>query len=612
MNNYTITTFKVTETIGDSVFSGNMVSGGTMTITPNAGHVVTASDFSISEVPSQLASVVFTDTTTAGQIGNKITVTSTFVDNFSVAGNLKIKLNIVGDAKVFKKENQTINVGVRLVDNKNNNTFGSSIVSKFNNYIVESTTEVGIDGKYDIFTNIITGSAIKSSVNKIGTITITADSDYFFNKKPYLKNINTKNVYLKQSATTKSDNKYIISYTFDIMFSSNTDVYINDQQPVFIVYSAIQIPTKKNEIINVVLDRTEISDNGGDVKIKVYGNVDATFDLAITKSTDEAYSVINSKTNRTYNIPTPAGVIKGVSAKIPRVRTDVENDHLISSFTFLQEFPRNIIRDTLLAGAMSDTATMNVDDNDDVAVGDRVLLNKISGGKTVKVTAVNPGSIDNRLTLSEAITAADDDQVRFLRNETYNLNLYPRNSTVLGPKISIAKPHYTIKQYSNPILTLITTSSSGVNPSNVFYVGRANKSGRFLKDDQGAVGGTNATITNYSAKNYFKITYSLAASSNNWRHKDTTLPKWSSTCLDASGFLNISASSWTNSVYATTKGGGGNEIAGNGGTHIEIYNITVAGIGSGTLTLTMDVLVKQWGTDDVTMTLDLDAAFYTA
>ena len=191
MNNYTITTFKVTETIGDSVFSGNMVSGGTMTITPNAGHVVTASDFSISEVPSQLASVVFTDTTTAGQIGNKITVTSTFVDNFSVAGNLKIKLNIVGDAKVFKKENQTINIGVRLVDNKNNNTFGSSIVSKFNNYIVESTTEVGIDGKYDIFTNIIAGSAIKSSVNKIGTITITADSDYFFNKKLFIKQINT-------------------------------------------------------------------------------------------------------------------------------------------------------------------------------------------------------------------------------------------------------------------------------------------------------------------------------------------------------------------------------------------------------------------------------------
>ena len=36
------------------------------------------------------------------------------------------------------------------------------------------------------------------------------------------------------------------------MFSSNTDVYINDQQPVFIVYSAIQIPTKKNEIIKDV------------------------------------------------------------------------------------------------------------------------------------------------------------------------------------------------------------------------------------------------------------------------------------------------------------------------------------------------------------------------
>ena len=46
--------------------------------------------------------------------------------------------------------------------------------------------------------------------------------------------------------------------------------------------------------------------------------------------------------------------------------------------------------------------------------------------------------------------------------------------------------------------------------------------------------------------------------------------------------------------------------ADNGGTHIEIFNIAVTGIGTTTFTLTADVLIKKWGTQDVTMNLDLD------
>ena len=115
MKNYTITKFNVTEKIGDSIFNRNMTASGTMTITPKAGFVVSAADFSISKLPSQLASVVFTDTATAGDISNKVTVTSTFADNFVVTENLKIKLNIIGDAKVFKKEDQVVSVGVKII-----------------------------------------------------------------------------------------------------------------------------------------------------------------------------------------------------------------------------------------------------------------------------------------------------------------------------------------------------------------------------------------------------------------------------------------------------------------------------------------------------------------
>ena len=390
------------------------------------------------------------------------------------------------------------------------------------------------------------------------------------------------------------------------MFSSDSDVYINDQQPVFIIYSAIKIPTKKNEITRVVLSNTEIPYTGGDVKVTVYGNVDAEFDLTITKSTDEAYSVINPSLAPTTNIFTPAGTITGIRKKITSYNTDLnnmDNSNIISSCTFFQKFSMNTVAETTLSGGISSTA-MSVASNSGVAIGDKVIMEKIPGGKTIKVTAIDPSGA-NTLTVSESITADINSTVKFVRNETYNLNVYPRNNTVLGPNISITKPNFTIKQYNNPILKLVTTSSSGVNPGDVIYVGRANKSGYYLKNDQGAIGGANATITNYSNKNNFKITYTLAATSNNWRHKDTTLPKWSST--------DSTASSWTYSVYKDIVSRyGASTIAGNGGTHVEISNITASGLSSSTLTLTMDVCVKQWGTDDVTMTLDLDPAFDTA
>ena len=91
-------------------------------------------------------------------------------------------------------------------------------------------------------------------------------------------------------------------------------------------------------------------------------------------------------------------------------------------------------------------------------------------------------------------------------------------------------------------------------------------------------------------KEFFKVSYSFTRTAGNWVAVDATLPKWSST--------DSTASSWTNSVSTN-----------NNGTHIEISNIVIGGMGTVTATLTANVLIKKWGTEDVTMTLDVDPAF---
>ena len=94
MINYTTTTFKAREKIGDSIFHNNMVTSGTMTITPNIGYVVTASDFSITTLPSEISAATFTDTSTAGQLGNTVTITATFASDFVSASPIDMGMPV--------------------------------------------------------------------------------------------------------------------------------------------------------------------------------------------------------------------------------------------------------------------------------------------------------------------------------------------------------------------------------------------------------------------------------------------------------------------------------------------------------------------------------------
>lgn len=597
MSNYTITKFKVTETIGDSIFRGNMVNSGTMTITPNAGYVVTASDFSVSTVPSQLSSVIFTDTGVAGQPNNTVTVTSTFKTSFIVTKNIIIKLDIIGDAKPWQEEEKLISANVRLIDDKNENSFGSVSITSFEDATVTTTKQVGINGNLDVFTTIISNDITKNVTTKLASITVTADTDYYFVNKPYLKRLSADNVFLKQTSVTRDANKKATAYNFDVMFNSKFNTYAENQQPVFIEYTAKALPVEKTEITRVVFGDTNVSDLGETRPIRVYGTEGAEFNLTIVKESDKTKSIINDPIN-TENIFTETGTVASINKKIPRTSSKSK----IGYCDFIQKFPMNTIRSTQLNGAMSASTTMNVDSNADVAIGDRVIMGNISAGNTVKVTAVNPGSVANRLTVSSAITASDDTVVKFIRNETYNINIYPKDGVTLGSKIPLTKPFYTIKQNTNPMLTLDATTSYAIDPASVTYAGRVGATPDILRTLPTAVGGTRAAITAGNASNNFRLTYTFTATNaaHNWVSIGSPPePKWSSKLeRDTSAGALLSPSHWTNSVAEK-----------NGGTLLEIYDMIASGTGTNTLTLVLEITVLKFGTDDVTCTLQLDDVF---
>ena len=599
MINYTTTSFKTRETIGDTPFFNTMSDTATMTITPNSGYVVSASSFSVPKLPSDILSVSFTDTDTAGSVDNLVTITATFKQTFTVTDHVTINLNILGDATFFIDSEQTISANVRLIDDKNENSFGSVSITSFEDTTVTTTKQVGINGNLDIFTTIISNDITKNVTTKLASVTVTADTNYYFVNKPYLKRLSTDNVFLKQTSVTRDANKKATAYNFDVMFNSKFNTYAENQQPVFIEYTAKALPVEKTEITRVVFGDTNVSDLGETRPIRVYGTEGAEFNLTIVKESDKTKSIINDPIN-TENIFTETGTIASINKKIPRTSSKKK----IGYCDFVQKFPMNTIRSTQLNGAMSASTTMNVDSNADVAVGDRVIMGKIDAGKTIKVTELNPGSVANRLTLSSAITASDDTVVKFIRNETYNINIYPKDGVTLGTKVPLTKPFYTIKQNTNPVLTLAATTSYAADPGNTTYAGRVGATPDILSTLPIAVGGTRAVVVEGSTKNRFKLTYTFTATNgaHNWAALDGSAPepKWSSTLerTTLSTGATLSPSHWTNS--AADK---------NGGTKLEIHDMIASGLSTNELTLVLEITVLKFGTDDVTCTLQLDDIF---
>ena len=170
MANYTVTNFLTKETKNDSIFFNNMATSGSITITPNSGYVVSASDFSVINLPSSIESVAFTDSSTAGAIGNNVIGTATFSSDFVATTNLNIYLNIVGDAKIFDKNDVSFTFKSSIIDNSNINEFATSTFTDTTSSLTESTS----DG---IKTIAISSTLKKGIQTTIATLKVTANSD---------------------------------------------------------------------------------------------------------------------------------------------------------------------------------------------------------------------------------------------------------------------------------------------------------------------------------------------------------------------------------------------------------------------------------------------------
>jgi hypothetical protein len=506
MANYTISKFTATEKIGDSVFTNSMVTSGTLTITPIANYVVSASDFSISSLPSNISSVTFTDTTVAGEPRNLVTVTANIDSSFILSADTSIYLDIDGDAKIYNPETKTFSIDINIEDHQKENALTKTKKYGSSSYNAETDFTINTTIVDNVEISNISGTLTKNKRTKVGELTITADSGFYFISKPYLRILNSQKNIVKivSKSVTRDSNNFKTSYVFDIICNINTNV---SNVEGYLFYRAVAIPTTTPKVIGVEFGRNIVSALGQKKTITVLGDTDAEFDLTVTKQSNGLSILSSSNKNTTISTPEQAS-IDAINHKIKK------------------------------------------------GIG-------LIGNNNLRFTQIFPAGTD-----------------------TYDINIYPKNGTILSSGIPITKPHYVINQYANPTLTLSTTTA---NPKIVItaataivYTGKPNTSASKLLDTK-------------NRKKRFSISWAFTRDGGDFS-SIARQPRFSSTDSSLSDFTNsLYNSSATTPAYH--------------GTHIEIFNLVATIVDTANATITADVLIKQWGTGNVTMSIPVSSIF---
>ena len=217
----------------------------------------------------------------------------------------------------------------------------------------------------------------------------------------------------------------------------------------------------------------------------------------------------------------------------------------------------------------------------DVQVGDQLFMKEIPSSSVITVVALNPDTDNvNECTLSDTVTAANNVVARFRRSTSYDLQL--TSNSDISSNIPSTIPTYTFNQYRDPLLTIkLDTARSdytvnGVSPAGsayeIRYPGKANVNSA-------------SRLLPAHVKRTVSFTYTLDGVGS----KTFTLSR------------QPLYSDWTNTDYTL-----------NGGTHFSLSALKAVlstsgdGHSNGICTITGVIHILRWGTEDVTMELDLD------
>lgn len=433
---------------------------------------------------------------------------------------------------------------------------------------------------------VIEGRAFPNSPIDIATIKVDAEEGKYFSKAPYLNynNNSNENIKLKLNSKEKT-NGNITSYVYSLQFVSATTKTISDGIKVNIKYETQAIVEKTLAINKVSFGNPILSVNGETRLIKIFGTAGSSFGLAVNKGLQESFQIGEATTDigkvidKINDVSILGSVANSTTENGYGKSIDIIQDVIGSKgvYTFAQDFPNIVVKKTKVNDAGGVTGTrITLDDYTDIKIGDQICSKTISKDQKVTVTAL---PLSNTVDISKTMTFADDAIVIFKRDQVYSIDIIPDLTSTLGSDIPSTKS-YTLIQKIGPALTFKNSIASTVAITHNNSIATSLSAGADLDVFCSSYG------SKYNTKKIsFSLTLDIVDASKNF--SAIKLPTFNNNIQERS--------SWTNSLHKF-----------NGGTKVNITNISRSALGANTITLGYDVMISRFGSEDVTMELDLD------
>ncbi len=250
LGNFTVTdiNFEVPEFVDISTVQ----SGATITITPNQGYVIDASDFSLR---SPIPSLIDANASVFNQVGANIELVLVFNSETMPSNNLEVPICVAGFDQLI-----AITVDGLWVASLINAT--SSI-----NGVVQTSGSYSGNGELGTTEEVISG------------LTLTADTDYFFNTIP----VATVNTGVEASYSIIRTDVYtglnITESSFDVSYTFPNNNVTGD----FITFTgnAIAVPSTQVYINAYSMNTSNVNAGGESRAISITGNTGANYTLKI-------------------------------------------------------------------------------------------------------------------------------------------------------------------------------------------------------------------------------------------------------------------------------------------------------------------------------------------
>ena len=342
-NNYTTSQPTTVEFSGDSVAAGTMPGTYDIIITANPGYTVQASDFTIgSTLPVEVASVNFSDTTTALDPSNQVIARVNLVQTFTMPSTaVTIEVDIDGTAHLPKRA-ANWNIVNNIVSNAVTGfTFNSDLGTSSVSNITSGSTRT----RACSYTN---GLPINSVV-KLGSFDFAASVNYYMPSEPSFRIsgdnadrfIISERLDLRTEDTSSVSNLTLLTkVSYDIFYDTGKVLLSGERLKRNTIYATmpnvLAYPTMKTCIYNVVVEGHKNNDiipaESKDYYVCVYGVPGATYDLKVEDNNNLSYDFENEIFTREATKLQGTIVDPGLLA-----RYDNKNKHKVFIQAFFKE-----------------------------------------------------------------------------------------------------------------------------------------------------------------------------------------------------------------------------------------------------------------------------------